>query len=787
MKLGCWNTNKYLSDILLLSSVVNSTGFGMNNGNRKVDGGRDGQQQTQNPMYQNAMQQVISHLLSQGLTPAQAQQQAHAYVQQNLQQLISQQQHAQGQHQQAISQQQQQSATLPESTTEAQRKVQQQPVQQIPAVQPVATYETHRLIAAGAGVMPHHIMKVPNPKFDLKSFKAPVTMVRQDPYKIRQEQYRLDAIRQGKEFKAAGRGDNQIDGNIGLGGINISLDKDKIAPFGNAAKQKQNLFKKKTRTYYLSRDHEDAGNSDRLGDTDMILTSVNARHGDPDRHPWVLQDDDDQYYTGNLEGSQGSNYMLFVFVNGGFKVIPATKFYKFMPRVNYRTLTVDEAEEQMKTKTRSKVSSHSDRWVMRNKEGIDGEKSMSLMDKLRNNIIDDEPKHAVVKTKREAEPGLDYTEEFADDEEINFGIDDAEDAKDAARRMFGEDRANQRFEDEEDVDAELDNLRKGKVAKKIAKSLVKHEKNDVYEMDEENPYVSDEEEDEELNEMEEQKDEKAAQQQAIAAKKEADLIMKIRRDVSGSSTKLQRSGSISGTQSPRVASPTSPSSQPSATSPLSNTSTANGKNRPKSGGSTPGPASSSEIKRRRESSVSTGMTGQNSPPPPPAPAQVIARELEKQKEQRSKKRARMSIASQGDAPSSPFNPTQHQSSSKPSSRPQSSSPASPHNSQVRQPTPRSISHSSAASPSALSVPGSPPRSGDSENTGAVLTEEHIIRVIQAKKGAPITVKDIVAHVRNFLQSNPTNKDLLRQIMRRVVVHDKETGIVTLKDEFKGKY
>ncbi|KAH9252750.1 hypothetical protein BASA81_009259 [Batrachochytrium salamandrivorans] len=651
-------------------------------------------------------------------------------------------------------------------------------------------------------------MKVPSPKFDLRSFKPPVRMARQDPYKIRQEQYRLDSIRQGKEFKPAVHPTNP-DGTPVPSGINSAIDTTKVAPFGNAAKQKQNLFKKKTRTYYLSRDHEDTGNSDLFGpDADGILASVNARHGDPDRHPWVLQDDEDQYYTGNLEGSQGSNYMLFVFVNGGFKVIPASKFYKFMPRMTYRTLTADEAEEQMKAKPRSKVSSHSDRWVMRNKEIADGEKPLSLMQKLRTNMADgNESKDGLMKIKREAEPGLDYTEEFADDEEINFGIDDADDAREASRRMFGEDRANQRFEDEDDVDAELEKLHKGKVAKKIAKSLLKHEKNDVYDMDEDNPYASDEEEEEDPGEEEGRKDDATAQQQSLAAKREADLIMKIRRDVAIAPTKplTQRSGVNSGSQSPLASSPISANSQ-SLPIPSTLTRTASntavdpnngGKSRSKSGGQSGSPSStgsissSSESKRRRESSTPIGSSGKLSPPPPPAPAQVIARELEKQKEHRSKKRARTSFANVGDTPSSPSSQPgqsgqpQRQPTPRSSSQPSTISSTSPNSQSYRQHTPRSGSYSSAVS-STSPIPGSsPPRSGGGDRTGgALLTDEDIIRVIKAKNGAVITVKEIVAQVRHFLQSNPANKDLLRQIMRRVIVHDKETGVVTLKDQYR---
>jgi transcription initiation factor TFIIF subunit alpha len=63
---------------------------------------------------------------------------------------------------------------------------------------------------------------------------------------------------------------------------------------------------------------------------------------------------------GALEGSQSSNYVLFVSGAEGFKVLPVSKFYKFTQKPSYKTLTLDEAEEKMKS-----LKKKNDRWLMK--------------------------------------------------------------------------------------------------------------------------------------------------------------------------------------------------------------------------------------------------------------------------------------------------------------------------------------------------------------------------------------------------------------------------------------
>ena len=87
---------------------------------------------------------------------------------------------------------------------------------------------------------------------------------------------------------------------------------------------------------------------------------------------------------------------------------------------------------------------------------------------------------------------MDFEEEFADDEEVDFGIEDKEEAREASHRQYG--RAGKHaLLGEEDSDFEEEERKVGKLEKSLTMSLTKIEKNDVYDglFDESNPYISD--------------------------------------------------------------------------------------------------------------------------------------------------------------------------------------------------------------------------------------------------------------------------------------------------------
>jgi hypothetical protein len=92
--------------------------------------------------------------------------------------------------------------------------------------------------------------------------------------------------------------------------------------------------------------------------------------------PWLLEDYDGQHsFVGKLEGGQGSNYVFFVNQGDEFRIIPVSKWYRFCPKLSYHTLTLEEAEQAVKSR-----ESEMDRWLMKHRAGgssIGGSRSAS--------------------------------------------------------------------------------------------------------------------------------------------------------------------------------------------------------------------------------------------------------------------------------------------------------------------------------------------------------------------------------------------------------------------------
>jgi predicted Zn-ribbon and HTH transcriptional regulator len=61
-------------------------------------------------------------------------------------------------------------------------------------------------------------------------------------------------------------------------------------------------------------------------------------------------------------------------------------------------------------------------------------------------------------------------------------------------------------------------------------------------------------------------------------------------------------------------------------------------------------------------------------------------------------------------------------------------------------------------------------------------DEDVVRLLKSST-QPLTVKEIVAHFKSNILQNTNNKDQIRDIMRRVLNHDKSTGKVTLKKDY----
>ncbi|KAJ1662248.1 transcription factor IIF subunit tfg1 [Coemansia sp. RSA 1813] len=273
-----------------------------------------------------------------------------------------------------------------------------------------------------------------------------------------------------------------------------------IADMGGARRNKKNLFKKRTKQVYFADEEK------------RRLDIEEAR-------PWVLEDDDEKdVWTGSLEGAQNSAYVLFVLTDDGFKVVPVDRWYKFTPKLKYKTLTLDEAEEVLKSE--QKIDSRS-RWIMRKhmqqKEDEEGGKEKEASSSSRpakkpslveyeamdedDDLFADDDESSAKRKKRGTGKNGDFDEvnfemEFDDDEElgdVQFEYNEEESReKDEQKRKnhatgFG---SGDEDEDEGDgADARNDLDDDGKTIKKLIR---KREDGKEYESDDdnENPYLS---------------------------------------------------------------------------------------------------------------------------------------------------------------------------------------------------------------------------------------------------------------------------------------------------------
>ncbi|KAI7853341.1 hypothetical protein BDC45DRAFT_510987 [Circinella umbellata] len=293
-------------------------------------------------------------------------------------------------------------------------------------------------------------------------------------------------------------------------GPKTGADTSLIAPLGGATRNKQMLFKKRTKQIYLAKE-----------DTRQLK--------EEEHRPWILEDYDGQNsFTGTYEGGQRSDYVFFVVSGNDFKVVPVDRWYRFQAKRNFRTLTLEEAEEQLKSHQKREQN----RWMMlkRNKQMADEEEAKEAAKLERKPASDDEDAEGGRKSKNDSDiDDLDFDDVFQDDEEggAEHELED-EDLKDSKERLRRETKGYTLGGevDDEDDQQDIEDFNKltseGKQIKKLVRTL---EKNRAYESDEEgDPYASSEDEidsdaerDESKSEAEnsQQESEKQQQQQQL--------------------------------------------------------------------------------------------------------------------------------------------------------------------------------------------------------------------------------------------------------------------------------
>ncbi|KAF9972757.1 hypothetical protein BGZ65_009633, partial [Modicella reniformis] len=304
----------------------------------------------------------------------------------------------------------------------------------------------------------------------------------------------------GTDKKEGGAAGSSSTGGGTPAGPTTGADTSLIAPYGGGVRNKQMLFKKRTRQIYIANEEE-------------------RKKKEIESAPWVIEDYDSQNnWTGQLEGGQHANYVLFVFAADGFKVVPADKWYKFTPKIQYATLTAEEAEEQYQKA--QKQNNSSIRWLMRSKnkakaeDGEDGPEEEAEGEHLVTVDHEDElgydEEEAKERKKKRGKHGdvdeMDFDEVWQDDEEMPAEMPGFEDdAKDDPRRKQGPN-----MDSDEDDDEEGDKGRLNETGKAVKKALAKLQKNKVYASDEDkDPYASEQDSsDSDLDEIDREKDKK---------------------------------------------------------------------------------------------------------------------------------------------------------------------------------------------------------------------------------------------------------------------------------------
>ncbi|CAI5732337.1 unnamed protein product [Peronospora destructor] len=112
-------------------------------------------------------------------------------------------------------------------------------------------------------------------------------------------------------------------------------------------------------------DEEDEKEEEPVGFNPALRKRRRRRRKDTRTAGWVIEDSEGKNkFNGTFEGGQSSTYMLLIKNrhNDEFSVMPVEQWFRFKKPLNYRTLTLEEAEEMNNEKKRAV-----ERWLMKHK------------------------------------------------------------------------------------------------------------------------------------------------------------------------------------------------------------------------------------------------------------------------------------------------------------------------------------------------------------------------------------------------------------------------------------
>ena len=211
--------------------------------------------------------------------------------------------------------------------------------------------------------------------------------------------------------------------------------------------------------------------------------------------PWHLEDfDNKSIWVGSYEDALSGQYAALAHDNGVFRIIPLEKWYKFNQKKNrIKTYSLEEAEKKMGVKTKEaawtkqtqerKLKDEKEERHQRIAKGLFVGKTESI--DREDNVMSFKAEHGEV-------DDLDFEEDrFADDEETPYmeAVKDAEEKETETRIKLDQLQANAfDMRDEKEYEEQSEEERKANAqlkqfGKRVKKTIVKREKNYIYESD----------------------------------------------------------------------------------------------------------------------------------------------------------------------------------------------------------------------------------------------------------------------------------------------------------------
>ena len=355
--------------------------------------------------------------------------------------------------------------------------------------QNLGIYHDYELVTTKKSLMQglrHHVLKLASKRAvdltDEQQFLRPVRLHRRDPRfnPADGEEAENEEEREEREKREKAREDKEKQ---------KELDERVEAPPVDGPIRRKVPFGKRVQPVY------------RNNQTDAQKTQSKLKY--EETLPWHLEDDENKnVWIGHYEQALSGEYAAFAFgADGKFRLIPIEKWYRFTPKNKFKPLTVEEAEKKMNAKVKK------ENW----------EKEAEAKEEARRIIEKDRSEYRVwkgkvggasgasgrpsIKTESEHVDELDFEEDqFADDEEapIMEGVVDAEE-KETQTKIKREQLEANVFDMRDENDYEREEMQRQRerrlmkeTGKKVKKTIVKREKNLMYDSRSDNPYSSSE-------------------------------------------------------------------------------------------------------------------------------------------------------------------------------------------------------------------------------------------------------------------------------------------------------